>query len=375
MGLVKQEIDVKVGSANAKHYESLGYDIPRKENGRRIMGSYITVQIKDLPKVSGVKVSVECDICHRRNKIIYNHLLKYDKYSNNGKYYCKHCINSIFHSGKNNVNWKESRTDEDRLYRRNVDGYRDFVKKVLLRDNYTCQSCGTYGGKLFVHHLNGYNWFIEGRIDENNAVSLCDKCHDGFHNYYGAGDNTREQYEEWVGYTLPKFQNENIEIPKRRRVICYETKQIYESPQECAEDIHSKPTTIIGCCNRREFNNCKGGTSKNITARGKHYFWLDQYENMTEFDFNEYFKWATKRKSGAVGSKNYLAKAVYCITTNEYFGCLADAVRKYKLVSTNITKCCKGQRNYCGTLENGTKLKWIYYEDYLKSVTSSEVNA
>ena len=48
---------------------------------------------------------------------------------------------------------------------------------MLLRDKYTCKCCGHRGGTLEVHHLNGYNWFVEGRTDETNAVVLCQNCH------------------------------------------------------------------------------------------------------------------------------------------------------------------------------------------------------
>ena len=48
-------------------------------------------------------------------------------------------------------------TDEEREQTRKNQKNYDFIKKVLQRDNYTCQLCGEYGQKLVVHHLNGYN--------------------------------------------------------------------------------------------------------------------------------------------------------------------------------------------------------------------------
>ncbi len=36
------------------------------------------------------------------------------------------------------------------------------------------------------------------RTDELNGVCLCDGCHKDFHGEYGYGDNTVDQFEQWV---------------------------------------------------------------------------------------------------------------------------------------------------------------------------------
>ena len=47
------------------------------------------------------------------------------------------------------------------------------------------------------HHLDGYDWCKERRIDINNGVCLCENCHKEFHKIYGYGNNTKEQYIEF----------------------------------------------------------------------------------------------------------------------------------------------------------------------------------
>lgn len=100
--------------------------------------------------------------------------------------------------GKEHYRYNHDLTEEDRMGRRLQEGYNDWSKQVKEKNNYTCQRCGQIGGKLCSHHLDGYNWCKEKRLDINNGVCLCEKCHNEFHKIYGKGDNTKEQYMEFI---------------------------------------------------------------------------------------------------------------------------------------------------------------------------------
>lgn len=101
--------------------------------------------------------------------------------------------------GSNSPRYNHDLTDEERERGRKILGYQEFIKEVYKRDNYTCQKCGdNKGGNLVAHHLNGYDTFKEQRTDVNNGVTLCNVCHKEFHSLYGYGNNTKEQYEEWI---------------------------------------------------------------------------------------------------------------------------------------------------------------------------------
>ncbi|KJZ83230.1 MULTISPECIES: HNH endonuclease [Clostridium] len=55
---------------------------------------------------------------------------------------------------------------------------------ILKRDNYLCQECKRYGkttGATTVHHVKPLEHNLELRLDNNNLVSLCSKCHDKMH--------------------------------------------------------------------------------------------------------------------------------------------------------------------------------------------------
>jgi hypothetical protein len=67
--------------------------------------------------------------------------------------------------------------------------------------NYCCQVCCQFRSSiltLHAHHKDGWNWAIEKRFDIANLVALCEKCHSEFHRIFGRGNNTAEQFEEFL---------------------------------------------------------------------------------------------------------------------------------------------------------------------------------
>jgi Helix-turn-helix domain/HNH endonuclease len=115
----------------------------------------------------------------------------------------------VLKRGENHPSWKPEKSMEERLKDRDYAEYNEWRDSVYIRDLFTCQCCGETGakGKLAAHHKDGYNWCIEKRTDIDNGVTLCEACHNNFHELYGYGDNTESQFEEWM------------EISDRRRNI------------------------------------------------------------------------------------------------------------------------------------------------------------
>lgn len=179
-----------------------------------------------------------CKTCERNvNNNRYNHICQNcgKKHTSGAKEtkYCKSCWNIKFseigtanlkehnarQTGENNYfygscrkgvenpNYNPQKTDEEREKGRIIEGYKDWIKAVYERDKYTCQICGdNKGGNLNAHHLDGYNWCKEKRTDINNGVTLCGKCHTCFHDTYGYGKNTKEQFD--------RFKIDNMTIPR-----------------------------------------------------------------------------------------------------------------------------------------------------------------
>lgn len=77
---------------------------------------------------------------------------------------------------------------EDPLVRR-------WKKKVLDRDDYTCQHCGSRE-KLVVHHISHWSDDPVNRINVDNGITLCPSCHskehigDWYSNFVDASDTS-----------------------------------------------------------------------------------------------------------------------------------------------------------------------------------------
>lgn len=96
---------------------------------------------------------------------------------------------------------------------------------------------------------------------------------------------------------------------------------------------------------------------------------------MTQEDFDDYWEWCKPIKPNNSGKNNYVSKSVVCLTTLEKFDCMSDVKRKYKGTQvTNISRCCGGIRKYCGKLEDGTKLQWMYYKDFIEKFDESTLS-
>lgn len=93
-------------------------------------------------------------------------------------------------------------TTEQHMARNNT-YYKEWVRKVFDRDNYTCQCCGKRGSNLNAHHLYNFSDYPDLRYDINNGITLCEACHlikypNSFHSLYGEKDNTPEQIREFI---------------------------------------------------------------------------------------------------------------------------------------------------------------------------------
>ena len=146
-----------------------------------ILGTYISCSFK---------LQVRCKECGRvwdmsPIKLLYGHQGCVDCYR-------KHNI------GENNPSWNPNKTDEDRLKGRKYKEYTEFIKQALKKDKYTCQITGENSSSLNVHHLNGYSWDIENRLNLDNVITITEDIHREFHKMFGYNGAKKEDFVEFV---------------------------------------------------------------------------------------------------------------------------------------------------------------------------------
>lgn len=70
---------------------------------------------------------------------------------------------------------------------------------------------------------------------------------------------------------------------------------------------------------------------------------------------------------GRYGADNPNSKKVICITTMKVYDSVTLAQEDTNIQATNISACCIGKQFYAGKNNQGDKLVWQYYDDYLKN--------
>lgn len=365
MGLLSTKVEVNLATHRIQYYENLGYSIPRvkDKSGRWIVpnGTKILVDVNDLSRGSNIKVNVECDDCKKQSTLQYK---QYNDTLHDGIHRCRTCYLK-WQSGANHYRWNADISQEERENKRNIDGYKDFVKSVMARDNYTCQCCGKKSSRdLNAHHIDSYDWCIEKRTDVTNGITLCESCHKNFHHIYGRGNNTKEQFDEWFKKAVC-LEGYNGDLQTANKIYCIEEDKVYNSSFELADAWNLNYTTsIYDACNwyRRLNGKLKERKHKTSSVLGKHLLWYEDYLSLTKEEIANYLN--------RIHTTQCIP--VICITTNKYFASINAAGRFYGLNKKTISNCCKGVSTYGGKLQDGTKLQWMYYNEYLKQ--QNEIN-
>ena len=66
------------------------------------------------------------------------------------------------------------------------------------------------------------------------------------------------------------------------------------------------------------------------------------------------------------GSDNYNSKKIVCLNTDELFGSIIEAEMKYHTYKGGIGEVCNKRRKSVGIDNNGLKMVWVFYDEYIK---------
>lgn len=345
MSILTKEVDFIVPVKSIKHLEEKGYFIPKYKDDRgkiRVKkGTHIKVKVEDLPLCSSIKVEMECDYCHKRYFIQYNHCTN-NKIHEDGKTYCRYCIRKVLSTKNPNIK------DEERIRKRtNIENH-IWRKSVFERDNYKCILCGS-NKDIEAHHIYGYKMFPEKRYDTSNGATLCKIHHSLFHSIYNKKNFTKDDFDEFINGDSSNISDYDGEILLARKAYCIEDKEIINNIKDYAKSHKCSNAMFYQCCN-----------GKVLCANGKHYIWYSDYEKMTEEELFEYLK--SKYALEKYGNTNNTI--IYEELNLIFYG--ANKVQDYsnEFTSYNIRRAClRKSHNYYK--QDKSIVHFYYMIDYI----------
>lgn len=180
----------------------------------------------------------------------------------------------------------------------------------------------------------------------------------------------------FISATQRKLNQNKTQIDLRQ--LLYDGKTIYQIDIETLDVINEYKSINIASkglnINRQSIKrNVLHGA--NCASKGYSFIFADEY-NVTSKS-NLYKLYHRKANDTIHNSRPNQKVPIYCVTTNQKFDGVNDAIKYFGLVKgTKIQSVCEGKRQYAGIHHNsGDPLVWQYYEDFVKGICKFYVPA
>lgn len=176
--------------------------------------------------------------------------------------------------------------------------------------------------------------------------------------------NKNNTYDQWILNMRNRYLKRTItnNLPDN-------SKSVFQLNKDTLEIINSF-NSISEASNVTKINSslisrtCRHGSN---SAGGFSWIFQNEYHNLNKQELKALYE--HKYKPVPIESREKQRIAVYCLTTNQKFDSVKDAITFFNLCKgTKISAACKGKRKTAGkhpiTKEG---LKWMYYDDYVNS--------
>lgn len=283
-----------------------------------------------------------------RNHCVYAHINNF-----NGKIY----VGQTKHGNNPNNRWHNGK---------------NYTKKNKEKNFHFGNAILKYGWENFSHVILINNLTKkEANEAEMYYIKYFDSITNGY-NMTAGGEFNRVDYSNSIGGLNPAA----------RKVICLEGKLInHEEPFECIK----YATDYLKKLNVKA--NCIGNCCKNhVKYSGKfndiqlHWMYYEDYEKATEEEIKNKMQQPVKKNVVKKEKKIIEIKKVICLEGEkighvQYFDSSCEAIKyckSKKIKISHIQYNCDLKTNYCGTLDDGTMLHWMWYDEYLNA-TEEEI--
>ena len=141
-----------------------------------------------------------------------------------------------------------------------------------------------------------------------------------------------------------------------KKVVCLNTHTVYDSITKASEYYNITSGSISNACKGKiSFAGRDSNTKEPLL-----WMYYKDYQKMSKSDIDSYIK----SKIIKATEKHSVAKRIICLTTDKCFVSATEASNYYNISESGIRNCCKGKYAYSGHLDDGTKLIWMYLDDY-----------
>ena len=180
-------------------------------------------------------------------------------------------------------------------------------------------------------------------ISKYNELGKCYNLETGGHLRKELHEDTRKLLsealtEKWKDKQYLEKMKKNL----MKKIICINTRVIYESTVSASEQLGIKYQNINQVCR-----------GNNISTRG-----VDgKYYQFAYYEEGKIYK-LQKLKN------NRESKAVVCVNTGKIYNSSVKASEEMNAQQGHISACCLGKRNFAGRMDNGDWIKWVFEKDY-----------